>query len=39
MVLYYAISTNVNPSPRSWFFLIGLVANIVLLGFCVAALL
>ncbi len=39
MVLYYAISTNVNPSPRSWFFLIGLVANLVLLGFCVAALL
>lgn len=39
MVLYYAISTNVNPSPRSWFFLIGLVANIVLLGFCVAAIL
>ncbi len=39
MVLYYAISTNVNPSPRSWFFLIGLLANIVLLGFCVAALL
>jgi uncharacterized MAPEG superfamily protein len=39
MVLYYVIATNVNPSPRSWFFLIGLVANIVLLGFCVAALL
>jgi uncharacterized MAPEG superfamily protein len=37
MVLYYAIATDVNPSPRSWFFLIGLVANIVLLGFCVAA--
>ncbi len=39
MVLYYAISTHVNPSPRSWFFLLGLVANLVLLGFCVAALL
>ncbi len=39
MTLYYAISTDVNPSPRSWFFLLGLVANLVLLGFCVAALL
>ena len=39
MVLYYAIATNVNPSPRSWFFLLGLVANAVLLGFCVAAIL
>lgn len=39
MVLYYTISTNVNPSPRSWFFLLGLVANLVLLGFCVVALL
>ena len=38
MVLYYAIATDVNPSPRSWFFLIGLLANIVLLGFCIAAL-
>ena len=39
MVLYYAISTNVNPSPRSWFFLAGFVANVVLLGFCIAAVL
>ncbi len=39
MVLYYAISTDVNPSPRSWFFLLGLIANLVLLGFCVTAIL
>ena len=39
MVLYYAIATNVNPSPRSWFFVVGFVANLVLLGFCIAALL
>lgn len=39
MVLYYAISTDVNPSPRSWFFLLALVANLVLLGFCVVAIL
>ncbi len=39
MVLYYAISTNVNPSPRSWFFLIGFFANVALLVFCVLALL
>ena len=38
MALYYAIATEVNPSPRSYFFLMGLLANIVLLGFCVLAL-
>lgn len=31
MVLYYAISTEQNPSPRSWFYLTGLLANIALL--------
>lgn len=31
MVLYYAISTEKNPSPRTYFFLIGLAANIALL--------
>ncbi|WP_421134233.1 MAPEG family protein [Alteromonas sp. A079] len=31
MVLYYVIATEKNPSPRSYFFLIGLVANIALL--------
>ena len=39
MALYYAIATDVNPSPRSWFFLIGFFANVVLLVFCVVALL
>ena len=39
MVLYYKIATDVNPSPRSYFFLIGLVANLALLVFCVVALL
>ena len=28
MILYYAISTEKNPSPRSYFFLIGLASNI-----------
>lgn len=32
MLLYYAIATERNPSPRSYFFGIGLLANIVLLG-------
>lgn len=31
MALYYAIATEKNPSPRSYFFLIGLIANIALL--------
>ncbi|WP_339901656.1 MAPEG family protein [Paraglaciecola polaris] len=31
MVLYYAISTEKNPSPRTYFFLIGLLANVVML--------
>ncbi len=38
MVLYYKIATEVNPSPRSYFFLIGLVANIGLLGLCAVTL-
>lgn len=36
MALYYAIATEKNPSPRSYFFLIGVIANVimlVLLGF------
>ena len=33
MFLYYAIATDKNPSPRSYFFLIGVIANIVLLVF------
>lgn len=31
MILYYLISTEKNPSPRSYFYLLGLFANIVLL--------
>ena len=30
-VLYYLIATDKNPSPRSWFFLIALTANVALL--------
>ena len=39
MVLYYKIATDVNPSPRSYFFLFGLAANIALLVFCLVAML
>jgi len=31
MVLYYAIATEKNPSPRTYFFLIGIAANIFIL--------
>jgi hypothetical protein len=31
MALYYAIATEKNPSPRSYFFLIGIIANVVML--------
>ena len=34
MVLYYAISTETNPSPRTGFFMLALVANICLLVLC-----
>ena len=34
MILYYAISTEKNPSPRSYFFLIGLGSNLALLILC-----
>ncbi len=34
MVLYYAISTEKNPSPRSYFYLVALLANIGLLILC-----
>jgi uncharacterized MAPEG superfamily protein len=33
MALYYAIATDRNPSPRSYFFLLGVAANIALLVF------
>lgn len=39
MALYYAIATNQNPSPRSYFFVLGVLANIGLLGLCIATLL
>lgn len=38
MVLYYVIATETNPSPRSYFFLIGLASNVALLVFCAMAL-
>ncbi|EWH09347.1 hypothetical protein DS2_13144 [Catenovulum agarivorans DS-2] len=38
MLLYYVIATEANPSPRSYFFLIGLASNVGLLGCCAAAL-
>ena len=38
MVLYYVIATEKNPSPRSYFFMLGLLANLGLFGFCVVAL-
>ena len=31
MALYYAIATEKNPSPRSYFFLIGIIANVLML--------
>ena len=31
MLMYYAVATNENPSPRSYFFLMGLLSNIGLL--------
>ena len=32
MSLYYAIATERNPSPRSYFFMVGVIANLVLFG-------
>ncbi|WP_417346795.1 MAPEG family protein [Ferrimonas sp.] len=37
--LYYAIATERNPSPRSYFFMIGLLSNLVLLVLIAMALL
>jgi len=31
MALYYALATEANPSPRTYFFIVGFVANLVLL--------
>ena len=38
MILYYAIATEKNPSPRTYFFSLGLFANICLFGLCVKTL-
>ena len=38
MLLYYVIATEKNPSPRSYFYLLGLLANVALLGLIGAAL-
>ncbi|NVJ92690.1 MAG: MAPEG family protein [Methylocystaceae bacterium] len=35
MILFYKIATNANPSPRSYFFLIGLLCQFYLLGFII----
>lgn len=39
MALYYAIATERNPSPRSYFYVLGVLANFGLFGLCIAALL
>ena len=38
MALYYAIATEKNPSPRSYFFMIGLFANVGLVGLAILTL-
>ncbi|KAL0224968.1 hypothetical protein RCL1_002880 [Eukaryota sp. TZLM3-RCL] len=38
MILYYVIATEVNPSPRSYFFIIGWLANVVLIVVAIFAL-
>ncbi|NWO08243.1 MAG: MAPEG family protein [Alteromonadaceae bacterium] len=38
MALYYAIATERNPSPRSYFFMMGLAANLGLLAVAAATL-
>ena len=39
MALYYAIATERNPSPRSYFFMLGFLANLGLVILCVTTLL
>ena len=36
MVLYYKIATEENPSPRSYFFILAFVAELVLIGAIIA---
>lgn len=38
MTLYYAIATEKNPSPRTYFFILGLLANLSLFVLCIVAL-
>ncbi|RYY74287.1 MAG: MAPEG family protein [Gammaproteobacteria bacterium] len=38
MILYYAIATDKNPSPRTYFFSFGLFVNVCLFGLCVKTL-
>ncbi|VUD69354.1 hypothetical protein TDB9533_04721 [Thalassocella blandensis] len=38
MALYYAIATEKNPSPRTYFFLFGFLATLGLFGLCIATL-
>lgn len=38
MALYYKIATETNPSPRSYFFLLGVLANMCLLVLCAVTL-
>lgn len=38
MLLYYFIATEKNPSPRTYFFMIGLFANLALLVLCIKTL-
>ena len=38
MILYYVIATEKNPSPRTYFFSLGLLSNICLFGLCIKSL-
>ncbi len=38
MALYYAIATEKNPSPRSYFYMIGVLLTVVVYGFALYAL-
>lgn len=38
MILYYLIATDKNPSPRTYFFTLGLVANVGLFCMCIKTL-
>jgi uncharacterized MAPEG superfamily protein len=39
MLLYYFIATEKNPSPRTYFFMVGLFSNLALFGLCIKTLL